>query len=144
MIKIRTANHQELKSVFRLLRKVNLPLEGVADHFDNFFIAQEEDQLVGCIGIELYENVGLIRSVAVDPSFQGRGIGNILVDAIQKFGKEKKLKAIYLLTETAADFFSKLDYMIIPRDKADDRIKKSIEFTSACPASATCMMKILT
>lgn len=109
----------------------------------NFFVAQKDGQLVGCAGIEIYDNIGLIRSVAVHPSSQGRGLGRMLVNTVQKFSVEKGLKKIYLLTETAEKFFSKQSYAVIPRDDADAKVKQSIEFTSLCPETAVCMVKIL-
>lgn len=141
MENIRKASDQDLESVLSLLEIVNLPVEGVIDHFHNFFVCQEGEQLVGCAGIEIYDDVGLIRSIAVIPSFQSRGLGHKLVNIIHRFATEKKLKEIYLLTETAEEFFLGLNYIVIPRENADEKVKQSVEFTSACPASAVCMVK---
>ena len=143
MVEIIEASGQNLESVYSFLKSVDLPLEGVADNFHNFFIAWERNQIQGCAGVEIYEDVGLIRSVAVHPSFQGRGLGRKLVETILKFSFEKGLNKIYLLTETAEEFFLKLRFVVIHRDEADDRVKQSIEFTSVCPDSATCMVKFL-
>lgn len=143
MVEIIKASDEDLESVNSLLKLVGLPIEGVTDNFHNFFVAWEKNQLQGCAGIEIYEDVGLIRSVAVHPSFQGRGLGRKLVETIQRFSVENGLKEIYLLTETAKEFFSKQEYVIIPRNEADIKVKQSIEFTSLCPVSATCMVKTL-
>jgi len=143
MVEITKASNEDLESVYSLLNLVILPIEGVADNFHNFFVAWGKDQLQGCAGIEIYEDIGLIRSVAVHPSFQGRGLGRKLVEKIQRFSIKKGLKEIYLLTETAEEFFSKQNYSVIPRDEADNRVKKSIEFTTLCPDSAICMVKTL-
>ena len=143
MADIIKANDQDLDSVLSLLKIVNLPTEGVDDNFHNFFVAWEGSQIVGCAGIEIYENIGLIRSVAVHPASQGRGLGYKLVNTIHRFSIERGLNEIYLLTETAEKFFSKLNYIVIPREEADDKVKQSVEFISLCPASATCMVKTL-
>ena len=143
MVEIIKASEKDLESVYSLLKLVGLPIEGVDDNFHNFFVAWDGNQLKGCAGIEIYEEVGLIRSVAVHPSFQGRGLGRKLVETIQRFSIEKGLNEIYLLTETAEEFFAKQNYFVIPRNEADDKVKQSIEFTSLCPVSATCMVKTL-
>lgn len=143
MIEITKASDRDQESVYSLLKLVNLPIEGVADNFHNFFVAWEGNKLLGCGGVEIYEDVGLIRSVAVHPSFQNRGLGQKLVETIQKYSIEKGLNEIYLLTETAEEFFSKLEFNVIPRDEVDNRVKQSIEFTTLCPDSATCMVKTL-
>lgn len=141
MVNIIKARKKDLQAVLALLKEVTLPGEGVSDQFQNFFVTWDCDQLVGCAGIEIYEEVGLIRSVAVQPSFQGHGLGSRLVKTIHNFACEKKIIEVYLLTETAEPFFLKQDYIVIPREEADPRVKKSIEFTSVCPDSAVCMIK---
>ncbi|MHA2225816.1 MAG: arsenic resistance N-acetyltransferase ArsN2 [Candidatus Hodarchaeales archaeon] len=140
-MKITKAKNDDLKNVLKLLKEVELTVEGVSDHFPNFFVMKNGEQIIGCAGIEIYEDVGLLRSIAVHSSFQNEGLGHQLVGTIHDFSIEKGLKEIYLLTETAENFFMKLNYTVIPREKADPRVKQSIEFTSACPASAVCMMK---
>lgn len=143
MVDITKANVDDLESVFSLLKLVDLPIEGVADSFHNFYVAWEGKKLLGCGGVEVYGNVGLLRSVAVHPSFRGQGLGQKLVETIQKYSTEKGLNEIYLLTETAKEFFSKLGFNVISRNKADNRIKQSIEFTTLCPDSATSMVKTM-
>lgn len=144
MVDIIKASNKDLESVYSLLKLVDLPTEGVADNFHNFLVAWERNQLQGCAGIEIYEDVGLLRSIAVHPSFQGHGLGRKLVETIQRFSIEKGLNDIYLLTETAEEFFSKQNYVVIPRNEADEKVKQSIEFISLCPVTATCMVKTLT
>ncbi|UCG03808.1 MAG: GNAT family N-acetyltransferase [Candidatus Heimdallarchaeota archaeon] len=143
MVEITKASEKDLESVYSLLKLVDLPIDGVADNFHNFFVAWERNQLQGCAGVEVYEDVGLIRSVAVHPSFQSHGLGRKLVETIQKFSTEKGLKEIYLLTETAEKFFLKLNYIVIPRNEVNSRVKQSSEFTTVCPESAICMVKTL-
>ncbi|MHA2247790.1 MAG: arsenic resistance N-acetyltransferase ArsN2 [Candidatus Hodarchaeales archaeon] len=143
MVNIIKASNKDRESVYSLLKLVDLPIEGVTDNFHNFYVAWERNQLQGCAGIEVYEEVGLIRSVAVHPSSQGHGLGRKLVETIQRFSIEKGLAEIYLLTENAEKFFLKLDYVVLPRDEADDKVKQSVEFISLCPVSATCMVKRL-
>ncbi|MFX1514656.1 MAG: GNAT family N-acetyltransferase [Promethearchaeota archaeon] len=137
MIKITRAVEEDLQGVFLLLKTVDLPKEGVTEHFHTFFVARDGDLIVGCIGIEIYSappdpSIGLLRSVAVHPSFQGKGIGHQLVEKIHEFSNQEDLKEVYLLTETAEHYFPKFGYVIIPREEADPKIKQSVEFTTLC------------
>ncbi len=141
MVKITKAVDQDLQEVFALLKEVNLPTEGVIEHFQSYFIARNSDRLVGCIGLEIYENVGLMRSVAIHPSFQGQGLGRKLVETIHDFSMKNGLKEIYLLTETAEHYFPKFGYVVIPREEADPKVKQSVEFTTVCADSGICMVK---
>ncbi|MHA1968134.1 MAG: arsenic resistance N-acetyltransferase ArsN2 [Candidatus Hodarchaeales archaeon] len=126
---------QDLPGVLKLLKLVDLPIEGVKEHFHNFFIVKKDKMTLGCIGIEIYENVGLLRSLAIHPSFQGKGIGQQMVSKIEEYSAEKGLHNIYLLTETAEKFFLKLGYQFISREETDTKIKQSIEFTTLCSSS---------
>ncbi|UCD96947.1 MAG: GNAT family N-acetyltransferase [Candidatus Bathyarchaeota archaeon] len=143
MVTITQAKKRDLSEVLGLLRKVGLPVKGVDDQLHNFFVAREKSDLKGCGGLEAYGNVGLIRSVAVDPPFQGQGLGHSIVRSLEALAAEKNLSEIYLLTETAETFFAELGYVTIHRDSANPDIKRSSEFASLCPASAACMKKTL-
>ena len=134
--------NQDLEEVLTLLKQVNLPIEGVKEHFKNFFVTKEDKTIVGCVGLEIYEEVGLLRSIALQPSFQGKGLGEQMVSKIETYSVENRINKIYLLTETAEKFFLKLGYRIIPREETDPRIKQSNEFTTICPSSPV-MMKSL-
>jgi N-acetylglutamate synthase-like GNAT family acetyltransferase len=48
-----------------------------------------------------------------------------------------------LLTQTARDFFAHLGYRVIDRSEAPEEVQGSEEFRSLCPASATCMVKMI-
>ena len=133
---------QDLPEVLTLLKLVDLPIEGVKEHFHDFFIIRKDKMVVGCVGIEIYENVGLLRSLGIRPTFQGKGLGKQMVGKIEEYSAEKGLRNIYLLTDTAEKFFLKLGYLLISREETDPRVKQSIEFTTLCPSSPVMMKKI--
>jgi amino-acid N-acetyltransferase len=54
-----------------------------------------------------------------------------------------KVPAIYLLTTTAERYFPKFGFERIARTDVPATVQTSIEFTSACPASAAVMRKLL-
>ncbi len=143
MVTTSKAIAQDLQEVITLLKLVNLPIEGVKEHFQDFFIIRNDKMTVGCVGIEIYENVGLLRSLAIHPTFQRKGLGQQMVSKIEDYSAEKGIHKIYLLTETAEKLFLKLGYRIIPREETDPNVKQSIEFTTICTSSPV-MVKDLT
>jgi len=46
---------------------------------------------------------------------------------------------VYLLTETAGHFFPRFGFHAISRAEVDVAVRRSTEFTTACPSSALVM-----
>ncbi|MBA2627099.1 MAG: GNAT family N-acetyltransferase, partial [Gemmatimonadales bacterium] len=86
-----------------------------------------------------YGASGLLRSVAVDPAWRGRGLARKLtahaIDAARTLG----IDDIYLLTTTAEDYFPRLGFEPIAREAVPAGVRESVEFKGACPASAAAM-----
>ena len=95
--------------------------------------------LRGTVGLEIYKDKALLRSLAVAGAHQGQGFGQKLYFAIIEKAREHGIREIYLLTETAEDFFSQQGFEMISRDLVDAAVKESVEFQSVCPETASCM-----
>ena len=142
-IKITAARPQDCDKVALLLKRSGLPIDDIDSCLEGFFTAFNEDNLVGTIGLEVYENIGLLRSLAVAPSHRGKGIGRQLHDRLLEAAQEKDLQYLYLLTTDADKYFARFGFKQITRDKTPDAIKKHEQFTRLCPDSAIVMEKIL-
>jgi amino-acid N-acetyltransferase len=133
------ADKTHLSGIINLLNQVNLPQEGIEAHLSDFIVSHDESTVIGCAGIEVYETVGLLRSVAVHPDYQGKTVGNALIRRILSHAQNRRVEEIFLLTETAENYFLKLGFKKINRDDIDYRIKETQEFKTLCPASAISM-----
>lgn len=138
-IAIRRAEAHDLGAVLALLRNAGLPIEGVREHFRHFFVAQSDGQIIGCVGLELYGRVSLLRSLAVAPTHQRQGLGSRLTEHIIAEAVSLGAREIVLLTTTAEAFFRHFGFARIAREEASREVYQSIEFQSACPTTATCM-----
>ena len=139
---IRISRSNDFLPVKQLLDDSHLPIEGVLDQFDNYFILENQNsEIIGCAGLEIYNQYGLLRSVVVRSEFQNKKFGSVLIQKMEEFGKSKNVKEIYLLTETAEKFFSKHGYKVIPRDSVPKHIQESYEYGTACKVSAIVMKK---
>ncbi|EHQ24399.1 arsenic resistance N-acetyltransferase ArsN2 [Mucilaginibacter paludis] len=130
-------------SVINLLKAEKLPFEDLPDSLENFLVTIINHEITGIVGLECYGNVGLLRSMMVAPRFRGRGIAHTLIQHAENLGRNNKLKAIYLLTETASGYFSRKGYQQIARDIVPDEIKQSSEYDGVCPQTAIVMGKSL-
>jgi amino-acid N-acetyltransferase len=78
--------------------------------------------------------------VAVDAAARGQGLGQRLTHAALDLARERGIRRVYLLTETADDFFGRFGFRLIDRADVDAAVRESVEFSSACPASARVML----
>jgi amino-acid N-acetyltransferase len=136
---IRPARKEELERLFGLFDQLELPRAGVQEHFSNFLVAERQGCVVGAVGLEIYDKVGLLRSLAVEPNEQGGGVGARLVDSILSKAKAEQLETVYLLTTTADRYFPRFGFETITRERMDPRLGASEELRGACPQSAVCM-----
>jgi amino-acid N-acetyltransferase len=124
-----------------LLQSQQLPVEDLPSLLSDFFVAQKDGKLIGLIGMEQYGEYGLLRSMVVHPDFRNQQIATDLVAALEQRATAAGIKALYLLTETAAAYFSKKGFSPVQRETVPDAIKVSSEFSHVCPVSATVMVK---
>jgi amino-acid N-acetyltransferase len=131
------------RAIADLVTASGLPLDGLEPHLGSAIVARESDGIVGCAALELYGHDALLRSVAVAPAKRGYGVGLALTAACIELARRHGVRAMWLLTETAADFFPRFGFEHATRDAVPAPVRASVEFTSACPASATVMRLLL-
>ena len=62
-----------------------------------FFVAEADDQIVGCVGVEFNErNAAEIQTLAVDPDYHGLGIGTGLFAKIMDVVEARGAPLVYL------------------------------------------------
>ncbi len=140
-ISIQAATTSDYQAVCELLLKHKLPTEDINQGLAHFFIVKQHGLPVGVIGMELYSEYGLLRSMATDPAYRNNGIASSLVAELFNYGKRLGLKEMYLLTETAENYFAKKGFQKINREETPTAIKQSAEFSHLCPSTAVVMKK---
>ena len=136
---IRAATPSDLSAVIGLLEKNTLPLAGINQHVATTLVAQRSARIVGCAALEVFGTAGLLRSVTVDEAQRGQGLGHQLTQAALDLARTRGVASVYLLTTTAASFFPRFGFREVARADVDGAVKGSVEFTTACPASAVAM-----
>ena len=124
-----------------MLLQAGLPVDGLGEQFPAaFVVANDGTELVGVAGLERYDSVGLLRSVAVAEHSRRRGFGKLLVQNRLRAAASMNMKRVFLLTTTAKTYFEQLGFTPTARADVPDALAASIEFARACPASATCLV----
>lgn len=130
------------EAVISLLKAANLPTADItAEMLDGFFGCGDAREPCAVIGLEIHGDCGLLRSLVVDPGHRGSGCGKALVNALEAYASLNGIASVYLLTETAEQFFSGLGYRFISRVDLPEQIKATQEFSSLCPDTAIAMWK---
>jgi amino-acid N-acetyltransferase len=129
--------------VIQLLEAEKLPVADLPETLNNFLVARHNNEVVGTVGLEIYGTHGLLRSLAVRPDFRNKGVAGKLLRRIDALGSLTDLKELYLLTETAPEYFSRKGFKQIDRAETPEAIRQSSEFSQVCPVSAIVMKKIL-
>jgi amino-acid N-acetyltransferase len=147
---LRTAVPGDLPAVQALLESADLPTDGVAGLFaeraGDFVVADDPrapGMLAAVAGLEVCEGNALLRSVAVRPEWRRHGLGHELVRRVVCQAEARGLRALYLLTTTAEHYFPRFGFERIARDAVPAEIAATLEFRSACPASAVAMARPL-
>ncbi|MFZ0610942.1 MAG: arsenic resistance N-acetyltransferase ArsN2 [Desulfobacterales bacterium] len=113
------------------------------EHLRHFFGLGTIEELEGVVGLELFGTVALLRSLAVVSSRRRAGLGSKLVAHVEDYARNKGIKSLYLLTNTAESFFKHRGYQRIGRDNAPPAIRETKEFSEICPVTSAFMVKHL-
>lgn len=130
-----------LEKLQTFLQKNKLPYTDIRTE-GNFFVGyyDEQQHLIGSGGLEIHGHHALLRSIAVDEAHRGKSLGRAIVDDLVARARSLNINSIFLLTETAHDFFEKKGFIDVSRDDVPEVVRKSTEFSSVCPVSACCML----
>jgi amino-acid N-acetyltransferase len=142
-MRIERASPADVPAVEALLSAAGLPLDGAADALSAGVVAREGGRIVAAAAVERYGESGLLRSVVVAPERRGTGLGRRIVAAAEDLARREGVRDLYLLTETAADWFPRLGYRVVPRADAETAVGASVEFTSVCRDTGVAMRRRL-
>lgn len=142
-VRIENAAPADAEAVLALLERAQLPVDGLLDHLGTTLVARQSGRIVGSAALEIYDDGALLRSLAVVPDLRGTGLGRRLTEAATARAMDLGVPALYLLTTTAEGFFPRFGFSHVERRDVPPGVQRSVEFQSACPASATVMRRVL-
>jgi N-acetylglutamate synthase-like GNAT family acetyltransferase len=132
------ARRSDLAKAKSLLDRVNLPYPDLEHHLEELLVLRDGGDLVGCVAMELYDDVGLLRSLAVVPERRGEGLGWMLADAALARARQRGARAVFLTTEHATDFFAeKFGFKTCERAALSRAMLTSSQFKVARAATIT-------
>jgi UDP-N-acetylmuramate: L-alanyl-gamma-D-glutamyl-meso-diaminopimelate ligase len=129
------ARVEDMPRIRALASRVRLPVDDLGDDaYQNFFCLSNESGFAACVGLEVYGEDAILRSLAVDPAWRGNGYGWMLADTAISQARYRGVRRIYLLTETASDFFAaKHGFRVVDRSTVAPTIAQTRTFIHADP-----------
>ena len=126
------ATREDLPEVEALLRSCALHLEGVGEHIEQYLVTRTNAGLLGCVGVEHYGTVGLLRGLAVAEHARSVGLGELLLSAIVADARQRGVESMVVRTASAAAYFSRLGFTPIGTSEVPSALFCSREFSPAC------------
>lgn len=111
---IRSARTSDIKAIRKIIDTYSLQRRLLSketvmlyESVQEFFVAEKDNEIIGCGALHvLWEDLGEVRTVAVNEAFRGQKIGHQILSAIIERAKSLGLKRLFCLTfET--EFFGK-------------------------------------
>ncbi len=139
---VRQAKIQDAKAINALINEYAeqdmMLFRSLADIYENlrsFHVAEEAGRIVGCCALHIiWQDLAEIKSLAVDKSKKGSGIGKALVEASLAHARDLGLPRVFALTLEPA-FFEKLGFGKVDRDELPMKVWSDC---ARCPKQDHC------
>lgn len=116
-------NKNDIERILQLRYKVlrapwNQPIDTATDAIEdkciNAYIEDKNGDVIACGRLQENENkIGQIRFMAVSDAYQGKGLGKLIVQHLEKRGNDLQLKSIELQArENAVNFYKSCGYSV--------------------------------
>ena len=136
---VEKASAEDLESARSLLTISDLPTQGL-EETELWRVRDKDGRILGIAGLETWGRQGLLRSVVVADARRNEGIGRSLVRRVTEEARERGVRELYLITETAPRFFEKLGFRPLERKRVEGEVLNSVEFKGACAETAPVML----
>jgi len=133
------ASPSDWNEIRNLLTANRMSVQGALNHLNHFVLATENGRTVGAIGMEIYGDIALVRSLVVASHVRGRAIGKRLVKHLIERARARHLSALYLLTGNADTLFVRYGFEKMPRADLPTKLYVSLELQGPSSSASTGM-----
>jgi amino-acid N-acetyltransferase len=119
-----------MPAIVALLEAAHLPARELEQHLDNVVVAEQDGRVVACGGLEAYADgtSGLVRSMAVDESLQGSGVGSRIMEWVLDRAKALGITQLLLFTMDAHDFYLRFGFTDATLDDFPEGARQSFQY----------------
>ncbi len=135
------ARRSIMPAIRELLAGVHMPTEEAGDdQSGNFFYLRNEHGVAGVVALPVIGEDAILHSLAVASALRGAGYGWMLADVAVQCARQRGCRRIYLLTQTASDFFAaKLGFRVVDRSTVSPAVADTVTFRSSTDSKFVAM-----
>jgi len=127
--------HELINSYAEVERMLFASLTNIYENLQIFKVAELDDEVVGCCAMKvLWEDLAEIKSLAVEETQFGKGIGRGLVAGCMEKAKKLGLEKVFTLT-LEPDFFAKLGFVNVQKESLPMKVWSDC---AECPKQDHC------
>ena len=116
-------------------RMLHRSLESIYESLRDFLVCKEQERVVGCVAVSIcWKDLGEVRSLAVAPDCQGKGIGRKLVEQAAEVARQIGLRRIFALTYETK-FFASAGFHVVDREALPTKVWRDCIY---CPRADAC------
>ena len=141
-MEVRSAKISDAKAIYSLINEYaeqdRMLFRSMADIYKNlqaFTVAEVDGRVVGCCALEVvWSDLAEIKSLAVDESTKGKGVGKMLVTAAVQQAGQMRIEKVFALT-LDPQFFEKLGFGKVDTDALPMKVWSDC---ARCPKQQDC------
>ena len=125
MSAIREATPIDIHEIRNLLRKHDLRTEGVLEPGTRYWVALNDEGIVGAIGLEPGDTSVLLRSAIVHPDWRGNGLGRELTESALTWARAAGYRVAYCFSTDAGTYWISRGFRACPVNDVVQALPKS-------------------
>jgi amino-acid N-acetyltransferase len=135
----RRGRSSDIPAFAQLIIAGDLPPLFIQEFVEGFVAVEHEGEIIGCGGLEIYGDSGVIRSIVVDERGRAQNIAQEMTGLLVADARAAGISDLYLFTMHAHNFWLRLGFVDVPLDawKELPRACWQYQFVSQFPAVAT-------
>jgi N-acetylglutamate synthase-like GNAT family acetyltransferase len=110
LLTYRAGQAGDIPRLEELLRAAHLPANRVLEYIEAFVIAEQDGAVVGGGGVEVYGDTALLRSVVIDETLRGQGVGRSIAERLIANAVSAGARDLYLYTYDSRPFWLRLGF----------------------------------
>ena len=129
----RHAASDDVPQIAQLIEAADLPAWFVEEFLPGFVVADHAGDMIGCGGVEVYDDTCFIRSIVVRPDAQGLRLGRRISELLIDAARAAWVRDAYLFTMDAWPFWKHLGFVDIGVDEWKPAARQTWQYRFVAP-----------